>query len=397
MAVSTAPFFQDVPDRALSGVLPSEDVDSKALWKSLEEGMPYLNRRRRKALHRASNWIVNLFAGPGSHKAFKRLESQDTVVVELDICRSRSQDLYHDPLWRLLVKVAKLGRVAAVIGGPPSRTWSVKGHRADGPHPLRSPTEPFGLSTLTSDERDLVDRHTGLCARMMWLHALSTAGRRVRHNPSDGTSMVAFMLEQPQSVEQHVVPSDCAVSSAPSFWNTPLWQTYADEAGLFEVHFRQGPWGHAGDKPTTVDTNLPDLRDLQGLQGEVSQVCCSADNRVSPVWAPGFVQAIVYALQRWPCYRLMKFTQADWEQHVANNHVPYRRDCAVCVHGAGNGRRHQGIVHPAVYCMSADIAGPIRVKGKDPESRNHRPATFKSLPAPQRSEGGVRPHQNRRV
>ncbi|CAE6931538.1 GIP [Symbiodinium sp. CCMP2592] len=247
MAVSTAPFFQDVPDRALSGLLPSEDVDSKTLWKALEEGMPNLNRRRRKALHRASNWVVHLFAGPGSHKAFKRLESQDTVVVELDICRSRSQDLYHDPLWTLLAKVAKLGRVAAVIGGPPTRTWSMSGHRADGPHPLRSPTEPFGLSTLTSDE----------------------------------------------------------------------------------------------------------------------------------LWAPGFVQAIVYALQRWPCYRIMKFTQADWEQHVANNHVPYRRDCAVCVHGAGNGRRHHGVVHPDVYCMSADIAGPIRVKGKDPESRNHRPATFK--------------------
>ncbi|CAE7806114.1 rrp5 [Symbiodinium sp. CCMP2592] len=272
MAVSTAPFFQDVPDRALSGLLPSEDVDSKTLWKALEEGMPNLNRRRRKALHRASNWVVHLFAGPGSHKAFKRLESQDTVVVELDICRSRSQDLYHDPLWTLLAKVAKLGRVAAVIGGPPTRTWSMSGHRADGPHPLRSPTEPFGLSTLTSDERDLVDRDTGLY---------------------------------------------------------------------------------------------------------VSQVCGSADSRVSPVWAPGFVQAIVYALQRWPCYRIMKFTQADWEQHVANNHVPYRRDCAVCVHGAGNGRRHHGVVHPDVYCMSADIAGPIRVKGKDPESRNHRPATFK--------------------
>ena len=120
--VSTAPFFHDVPDRALSGILPSDDVDSKALWKALEESMPYLNRRRRKALHRASNWIVHLFAGPGSHKAFKRLESQESVVVELDICRSRSQDLYHDPLWRLLVKVAKLGRVATVIGGPPSRT-----------------------------------------------------------------------------------------------------------------------------------------------------------------------------------------------------------------------------------------------------------------------------------
>ena len=31
--------------------------------------------------------------------------------------------------------------------------------------------------------------------------------------------------------------------------------------------------------------------------------------------------------------------------------------------------------------MSADIAGPIRVKGKDPESRNHRPATFRYFPA----------------
>ena len=78
------------------------------------------------------------------------------------------------------------------------------------------------------------------------------------------------MLEQPQSVEQHVVPDDCAVSSAPSFWNTTLWQAYADEAGLFEVSFRQGPLGHAGEKSTTVGTNLPDLRDLQGLQGEVS-------------------------------------------------------------------------------------------------------------------------------
>ncbi|OLQ05931.1 Transposon Ty4-H Gag-Pol polyprotein [Symbiodinium microadriaticum] len=97
MAVSTAPFFQDVPDRALSGILPSEDVDSKALWKALEESMPYLNRRRRKALHRASNWIVHLFAGPGSHKAFKRLESQDTVVVELDICAPSEH--YEDSLY----------------------------------------------------------------------------------------------------------------------------------------------------------------------------------------------------------------------------------------------------------------------------------------------------------
>ena len=44
-------------------------------------------------------------------------------------------------------------------------------------------------------------------------------------------------------------------------------------------------------------------------------------------------------------------TPADWEQHVANNHIPFRRDCAVCVHGSGTGRRHVGVAHPDVYCI----------------------------------------------
>ena len=35
-----------------------------------------------------------------------------------------------------------------------------------------------------------------------------------------------------------------------------------------------------------------------------------------------------------------------------------------------------GVAHPDVY-LSADVAGPICVEGRDPESRNHRSATFK--------------------
>ena len=44
-----------------------------------------------------------------------------------------------------------------------------------------------------------------------------------------------------------------------------MWLSYADEAGLFEVDFNQGPLGHISDKPTTVGTNLPEVRDLQGF------------------------------------------------------------------------------------------------------------------------------------
>ena len=151
-----------------------------------------------------------------------------------------------------------------------------------------------------------------------------------------------------------------------------MWLSYADEAGLFEVDFNQGPLRHVSDKPTTVGTNLPDLTDLQGLKGETKGPW-KGDSKQLAMWAPGLVDAIALALRKWPQYKVYRVTQADWERHVANNHIPYRRDCAVCVQGAGLGRRHAGVAHPDAYCMSADVAGPIRTLGS--RSRKQKPQT----------------------
>ena len=182
MAVSTAPFFQEVPDKALHGILPPQGVDAEPFWDAIKKALPHLNRRRRKALHQSKNWVVHLFAGAKSHQPLMKLESDDTVVLELDIQRSAAQNVYNDALWSLLLRAAREGRLAAVLGGPPCRTMSVLRHRPGGPRPVRSPAEPFGLSTLTPGERELVDHDTGLFARMLWLHATSRAGRRV-HRP----------------------------------------------------------------------------------------------------------------------------------------------------------------------------------------------------------------------
>ena len=298
------------------------------------------------------------------------------MVLELDIEGSQAQNLYNGALWSLLIRTAREGRIAAVIGGPPCRTMSVLRHRPGGPRPVRSPQHPFGLPTLNSDERKLVDHDTGLFARMLWLHALATAGRRVNPSIPCVSSLVAFLLEQPQEVARYMAPENPLVGEVPSWWSNPMWLSYADEAGLFEVDFNQGPLGHVSDKPTTVGTNLPDLRDLQGLKGETKGPW-KGDSKQLAAWAPGLVDAIALALRKWPQYKVYRVTQADWERHVANNHIPYRRDCAVCVHGAGVGRQHAGVAHPDAYCMSADVAGPIRTPGRDPESRNHKPATFK--------------------
>ena len=163
MAVSTAPFFQEVPDKALQGILPPQGVDAEPFWEAIKKALPHLNRRRRKALHQSKNWVVHLFAGAKSHKPLMKLESDDTVVLELDIQRSAAQNVYNDALWSLLLRAAREGRLAAVLGGPPCRTMSVLRHRPGGPRPVRSPAEPFGLSTLTPSERELVGTTTRGC------------------------------------------------------------------------------------------------------------------------------------------------------------------------------------------------------------------------------------------
>ena len=189
--------FRRFPTKRCKAFSPPQGVDAEPFWDAIKKALPHLNRRRRKALHQSKNWVVHLFAGAKPHKPLMRLESDDTVVLELDIQRSAAQNVYNDALWSLLLRAAREGRLAAVLGGPPCRTMSVLRHRPGGPRPVRSPAEPFGLSTLTPSERELVDHDTGLFARMLWLHATSTAGRRVHRPQPHFSSMVAFLLEQP--------------------------------------------------------------------------------------------------------------------------------------------------------------------------------------------------------
>ena len=90
------------------------------------------------------------FAGSKPHKPLLKLESNGTVVLELDIERSQAQNLYNDALWSLLIRAAREGRIAAVIGGPPCRTMSVLRHRPGGPS-----SGPFSATPLWSTHAQL--------------------------------------------------------------------------------------------------------------------------------------------------------------------------------------------------------------------------------------------------
>ena len=115
--------------------------------------------------------------------------------------------------------------------GPPCRTMSVLRHRPGGPRPVRSPAEPFGLSTLTLVSASYSGpRHGVVCS----------AGRRVHRPQPRFSSMVVFLFEQPQPVERYTAPGNSLLGEVPSWWSNPMWLSYAAESGLFEVDFNQG-------------------------------------------------------------------------------------------------------------------------------------------------------------
>ena len=145
MAVSTAPFFQEVPDKALQGILPPQGVDAEPFWDAIKRALPHLNRRRRKALHQSKNWVVHLFAGAKSHKPLMKLESDDTVVLELDnsaFCGPKC-------VQRCVVVVApsRCSRGAGLplySADPRVEPCLFSGILPVAPRPVRSPAEPFG-------------------------------------------------------------------------------------------------------------------------------------------------------------------------------------------------------------------------------------------------------------
>ena len=60
--------------------------------------------------------------------------------------------------------------------------------------------------------------------------------------------------------------------------------------------------------------------------------------------------------------QLCRFDVAEWRLHLQRDHLPYRRDCRVCVERS-TGKPHRKVDHPTAYSLSIDTAGPFRTKG----------------------------------
>ena len=95
------------------------------------------------------------------------------------------------------------------------------------------------------------------------------------------------------------------------------------------------------------------------------------------VWPQEFLEQVVLALRDWgKVPRMLKMSAEQWRDHVRRGHLPFRADCAVCVQAGGTGRRHSRVEHPSAFVLSADLSGPVKTGGVDPDARGAFPKQF---------------------
>ena len=57
--------------------------------------------------------------------------------------------------------------------------------------------------------------------------------------------------------------------------------------------------------------------------------------------------------------RNAKIKVVTWQQHIAFNHIPYRRDCRVCQEAKQQCSPHRKVKYPEGGILSVDVAGPM--------------------------------------
>ena len=361
--------FPEVPLRILERV-PGE--------KSWDVNQVPLNRRQRRKLQKASSIIINMFAGANIEK-WRVLEKGSVAVLSIDVIHGINVMDPHVAGW--LDSILETGKVVMWTSGPPCRSVSVLRRRAEqdqGPPVLRSRTGEgrFGLQGLTAGQQELADHDATL-----WLKNLWWMKKAKEKNPK-----VQLMAEQPQDPTEWMQGE---VETMPSFLAWPETRSMIRWLGLEESRFDQGALHHVAVKPTTVIHNMKELQQIDGLKSEKKpyeewptdvKEGIQRSKKMAE-WAPGLVEVLMRAANR-----VLKEEEevkmrtlsakerqevAGWEAHFMANHVPYRRDCMICLESMGKDRQRRRIPHADGYTLAVDIAGPYQ-KGTDQESGTPR-------------------------
>ncbi|CAL1144503.1 unnamed protein product [Cladocopium goreaui] len=287
--------FPDLPDTVCRKVVRrSLEIDS--------EQLPW-NRWMRRRMLRAQRVILHLYSGK-DQKTWLQLEDANTMVVCLDRAINPKMDMLNDHVMMFLMKIAVSGKLHAIFGGPPCRTVSACRYADDkGPKPVRSEEEPFGLSTLTPQQREWVEDDVTMMFRMKLLYMTA------EHHKPAWCNKVLFAMEQPQDPCEYRSQQDVNKYKFMSVWRTTAWKHFQEKYELVITSFEQGAYGHVKPKPTSFGHNITGFEQLHGAKTQrepghqdtwrhQSLPQRIAESATWSEWAPGVKAALLEGLRR---------------------------------------------------------------------------------------------------
>ena len=372
------PFTKDLPTEVQALMLESFD---------LEKGEKYLKalpitRRHRRALMVSRKWVVNLQVDQvgGNKDPFQMIPQCGKVVLNVNPAQSKLWDLNRpSAVYQALLWAAATGRISDVLGSPTNETWINSSSERRGPssYPKRTQSEPHGRHELPPLQRQQLDQETAVIAKQMLLWSLASMS---------GKGPVGFMMELPADEERL---RECDPHHV-SVWELELWKAFKSVGGMRMVSFNMGVFGHKGKRPTTIGTNYPDFYDLDGNWDFADS--CVPSSLVSKEekrqWPLRFRALVVKALKEGmdgsfakeeelieagaKVSKLSKEQKAEWQQHLLNDHQPYRADCSVCINAQAYGYQHRRRKMPGLYSLALDLAGPFKQKGRDTEFDDYK-------------------------
>ena len=364
-----ARIFPEVPLRILERVPGKLNYDNDIMG---------INRRTRRQVERAETVILNLFSGPNT-KIWTSHGQKGLLILNVEVLKGT--DLLESNFYGYLEAQARFGRFSAIYAGPPCKTVSFCrfGHDQDGgPPPLRAREGAlrFGLPWISPEQQEEADIDSTLWIKTLWLIHLARGSR----------NDVLFMVEQPRDPKEWR-EDDYALHGGHGYPSFLCWPetdrvliAYSD---VIEVRVDQGALGHKRKKPTTLLTNIHEVKLLNGLLDNsvqrpwpTSLQARMEESRSLAEWAPELKKLLLSVAIRvhrgQPPLRLRStvprmnaLTAAErkdmemWQNHINQEHLPMRRDCHDCLLAMGRDRPRRRQVCPASYCLSIDVAGPF--------------------------------------
>ena len=205
-----------------------------------------INRRTRRQVERAETVVLNLFSGPNT-KIWTSHGQKGLLILNVEVLKGT--DLLESNFYGYLEAQARFGRFSAIYAGPPCKTVSFCrfGHDQDG-GPTTSESErgglEIGLFWISPEQQEEADIDSTLWIKTLWLIHLARGSR----------SDFLFMVEQPRDPKEWR-EDDYALHGGPE--TDRILVAYDD---VIEVRVDQGALGHKRKKPTTLVTNIHEVK-----------------------------------------------------------------------------------------------------------------------------------------